>query len=348
MNQPSTPPTLSRENWQKYRCNLPRHLIGLARYMQSRLMHSLIEERGYGDLRLHYEPCMTLVGKYGMRLSRLADALAISRQATSQVVNQIEKAGYLQRRADPEDGRARHVVVTARGKQLLADGADLLGGVQQEFAGIVGEDALDLFNRRLGQLYRALGFQVPEIATGGAAFGWLLPRISDKLMRELMELTRNRGHPGLKMSYGQVLTLMTPEGGRIQEMARINEVSKQAISAIAGELEGLGYLSRHADPADARQVILGFTAAGVRLLEDSIAANAALDQRFAKALGRRGLAQIKQSAEALYQALSLETEFFGHGGEAIDDLAEDLVKSLGNRNARLLAQHIIEATGTAT
>ena len=36
-------------------------------------------------------------------------------------------------------------------------------------------------------------------------------------------------------------------------MAAIQDVSKQAISAIATELEVLGYLRREADPEDARQ-----------------------------------------------------------------------------------------------
>ena len=344
MNQASTPLTLSADDWQQYRSNLPRHLIGLARYLQSRLMHTLIEERGHTGLALNFEPYITLAGEEGIRLSDLAEALAISRQAVNQTVNQIEKAGYLRRDPDPGDGRAKRAVLTRRGQQLWADGAELLGKVEREFAEIVGEDTLIDFTAQLGQLYRAMEFPRPAMAGQDDVLGWLLPRISDKLMQELMELTRARGHPGLKMSFGQVLTLMTPEGGRIQEMAKTNEVSKQAISAIARELEELGYLQRATDPADARQVILGFTAQGIRLMEHSIASTADLDRRFAGAIGEKRLARIKQTAEALYQELGLERELFGNSSRDIGDLAGELLRVLGKRNARQLAQRLIEST----
>ena len=348
MNQALIPATLSPKAWQKYRSNLPRHLLGLARYLQSRLMHSLIEERGHAGLGLHFEPYITLAGDGGIRLSELADTLSISKQAVNQAVNQIEKAGYLRREPDPQDGRAKRAVLTERGLQLLADGAALLGQVEQEFADIVGENTLTEFAERLGQLYTTLGFLTPAIAGQGPMLGWILPRISDNLMQQLMELTRARGHPGLKMSYGQVLTLMTPEGGRIQEMAKINEVSKQAISAIALELEDMGYLQRSTDPADARQVILGFTTEGVRLMEDSIAATRDLDQQFISAVGKTDMAFIKQTAETLYRALGLDSELSVNGSQNIDNLAAEIVKSLGKRNARLLAQQLIESTEIST
>ena len=88
--------------------------------------------------------------------------------------------------------------------------------------------------------------------------GALLPRLSDYSLQRLMELTRDKGHPGLKLSFGQVLTMIGPSGGRIQQMASIHDVSKQAISAIATELELLGYLRRETDPQDARQLGASF------------------------------------------------------------------------------------------
>ena len=351
MNQAISPTMLSADAWSQYRANLPRHLIGLARYMQSRLMHNLIEERGHSDLALHFEPYLVLAGSDGIRLSELAEALAISKQAVNQAVNQIERAGYLRREADPEDGRARRVTLTDDGHRLIAEGAELLQGVEREFIDIAGETSLDKFTLLLADMHTTMN--LPQSAFSAtarqptrtsAALGWLLPRISDGLMQNLMERTRARGHAGLKMSFGQVLTLMSPEGGRIQEMARINEVSKQAISAIASELEDLGYLQRVPDPDDRRQVILAFTGEGVRLIEDSIESTRALDRDFLDAIGRRRLASLKRTAELLYQELGLENEVFGSGKPDIDSLADDLLKQLGIRDARLLAQQLKDLT----
>lgn len=346
MNQPSTPPTLEAQTWNAYSANLPRHLIGLARYLQSRLMHTLIEECGHSNLGLQFEPYISLAGDNGIRLSQLAETLAISKQAVNQTVNQIEKAGYLRRVPDPEDGRAKRAVLTRQGRQLLSDGARLLGAVEHEFRGIIGAGKLTRFSDQLGDLYSGLGFEAPFNNEGSSALGWLLPRFSDKLMQELMELTRSKGHPGLKMSYAQVLTLMSPAGGRIQEMARINEVSKQAISAIARELEDQGYLQRVPDPADARQVILGFTPAGVRLIEDSIAATRKFNQRFSRVIGPEKLVFIKETAATLYEDLGLENEIFGRRSADTNESASDIVHSLGMRKARQLAMRLIELTET--
>lgn len=346
MNQTATllklAPTLSPQEWRGYQSNLPRHLIGVARYQQSRLMHWLIEERGHQHLSLHFEPYISLAVGKGIGLTDLAEALSVSRQAVNQTVNQIEKVGYLRRETDPADGRARRAVLTEHGRQLIDDGAELLARVDQEFTEILGKPGINHLREDLQTLCASLGFEPAGSGARRSTLGWLLPRISNSLMQELMRRTRAKGHPGLKMSYGQVLTLMAPEGGRIQEMARINEVSKQAISVIARELEDLGYLQRRTDPRDARQVILGFTPAGIELLQDSIASVNELEARFAQALGGENLTRLSQQAQQLYAALGQETEEFG-SDQNVGDLALDIMKKLGKRNSKLLAQRLLDA-----
>ncbi len=344
MNQPSATQTLSRQSWEEYRDNLPRHLIGLSRYLQSTLMHSLIDERGHAGLSLHFEPYISLAGNNGIRLSDLAEALSISKQAVNKTVNQIEKAGYLERRPDPADGRGKLAVLTRRGQQLASDGGEMLSRIENTFVSITGQAELKEFTRLLALLYRAQDYPVPAQAGQDEALGWLLPRLSDHIMQDLMELTRAQGHPGLKMSYGQVLTLMTAEGGRIQEMSRINEVSKQAISSIALELEDLGYLLRIADPEDARQVILGFTTEGVRLMEDSINSVNQLAQQFRAAIGDKNLAFVSRTAQTLYRELGLDSELGIDHHQDLEDLASQLLGTLGVHKTRLLAQHLIQST----
>jgi len=328
-----------------YRDNLPRHLIALSRYLQSSLMQALMTERGHRDLRMHYGPVMTLVGERGARVTELAEQLAISKQAANQVVNQIEAAGYLQRQPDPLDGRAKRIVLTRRGGQLMDDGAALLDRLESEFQRALGEQGLRRLTRNLGSLYRGLALQRPSVTTRGTALGWLLPRVADQMMQRLMQLTRARGHPDLKMSFGQVLTLIGPDGGRIQAMARINGVSKQAISAVATELEGLGYLRREPDPADARQLLLKLTSAGEGLLADSMSALNALEGEYCALVGDRSYTELKRDARALYEALQVESEVFTaaeSGGDTdLPALAARLRRELGLRHCRELGQLLL-------
>ncbi|MFM7272909.1 MAG: MarR family winged helix-turn-helix transcriptional regulator [Gammaproteobacteria bacterium] len=328
-----------RSLWSRYSSNLPRHLIAVSQHLQAETMR-LLGERGFAGLRLSFEPYISLVGDEGARLTELAEALGISKQACGQAADEIERAGYLARASDPADGRARRLVLTARGRALQREGFAVISRVQVDHARLLGEARL----LRLVRLLERLDIALPEAAgprlppgAPGTELGTLLPRLARHVVRELMDLTRAHGHPGLKLSFAQVLGLIGPTGGRMQQMARAQQVSKQAIGAIARELEGLGYLARGADPADARQVVLALTPQGVRLLEDSIAAVDALGASFAARIGTRNLAELSNLMASLYEGLGLEPELRAPGAELLQ-LARELRQQLGEQGALALAR----------
>jgi DNA-binding MarR family transcriptional regulator len=122
----------------------------------------------------------------------------------------------------------------------------------------------------------------------------------------------------------------------MQVMARIQQVSKQAIGAVARDLESLGYIGRTPDPEDARQVVLALTPQGVRLLEDSIASVDELSTGFRDLLGTRALTMLERRAAALYTALGLEQEVFATPDE-LGRLARSLKQQLGVQGAQALA-----------
>ena len=335
------PPRLDshRELWLRYSTNLPRHLLGIARHLQAESMRCL-GEQGYGALRISFEPYISLVGDAGCRLTDLAEALGISKQACNQSADEIERAGYLRREADPDDRRARRLMLTARGRALARDGHAAISGLQAGYGALIGAGPLEDLLRVLAKLDAALpasaGRRTP-VAPAGAELGALLTRLSRYLMQTLMDRTRARGHQELKLSHGQVLSLIGPTGGRMQTMARVQQVSKQAIGAVARDLESLGYIGRSADADDARQVVLALTPRGVRLLEDSIASVDDLGAGFADLLGVRALATLESRAVALYQALGLEQEVFATPDE-LGRLARSLRQQLGLQGSRALAR----------
>ena len=56
----------------RYRDNVARHLIGIARDLQSRVMRSLSEERGYRGLRPSLGPFLSLIWIEGRPLTAVA------------------------------------------------------------------------------------------------------------------------------------------------------------------------------------------------------------------------------------------------------------------------------------
>ncbi len=331
--------------WDDYRDNFSRHLIGVARHLQLRMMHTLMQECGHSELRLGFAPYITLIGSQGRRLSGLAEVLGISRQACNQAVRQLEQAGYVSSEPDPADRRARQLVLSNNGRRLRRDGVRILRKLDAEFTLLAGSAEVEDATRSLGMIYQSLSLGLrsdnePRVLYSG--MGGLLPRLSDYTLHRLMQLTRQRGHPQLRLCHGQVLTLIGPGGGRIQQMATIQDVSKQAISAIATELEALGYLARETDTADARQVLLHFTAQGERLIADSVASVADLESEFAAITGHAAMHRLRSTLHTLYHGLHLERGVFEYGRhDEIHALAEQLKRQLGDDASQALARLLL-------
>jgi DNA-binding MarR family transcriptional regulator len=333
--------------WNRYRHNFSRHLLGVARYLQSSLMDTLQRQCGYSDLRLGFSPYIYLLGEGDKRLTDLADILGISRQACNQAVKQVEAAGYITRTADPVDGRAWQLALSARGIKLRRDGVRIVAQLDQQFADIIGSEQVADTSAALARISEqlSLGLDTQSPVAQNLTMGGWLPRLSDYVLQRLMELTRSRGHDRLKLSFGQVLTLIGPAGGRIQQMAATHDVSKQAISVIASELEELGYLKRQADPLDARQIVLQFTARGRQLIADSVASVDQLEEEFAAIIGKAALKRMSSTLYELYRGLHLEQDIFEHSGTVdLRLLALQIQQQLGNHDSRALARLLLSSS----
>ena len=130
-----------------------------------------------------------------------------------------------------------------------------------------------------------------------------LPALADDIARVLLGergfnavagIVRQGQGDGAGGCDGTVVGEATALLGQLLEpgVAATHDVSKQAISAIATELEELGYLQRQTDPADARQIVLQFTARGQELIADSVASVDQLGEEFAGIIGKAALIKI--------------------------------------------------------
>ena len=344
MNQAITP--TSRQPRQAYRDNFARHLMGVSLHMQARIMETLTRERGHEGLRINYEPYFTMASRGGVRLSDIADNLAISRQAANQVANQIEAAGYLERKADERDGRAKLLVLTRSGEMVVEDGAREVQRLDAQMRELAGSQAINAAGASLLVLCHELGLlpDYQQALSEDTALLGLLPRLASYMNNELMELTRAKGHPELKPNFGQVLTGIGPDGGRIQVIARSQNISKQAISTIVARLEEVGYLQRSVDPIDARQQVLQFTPYGEQLISDAVDSEAELRTRLAGIIGDDHLNHLQTTFARLYRALRLEGELFDEAPSDIASIASDLIERLGAEGARALAGEIKRIT----
>lgn len=346
MHKPNAQSATTESLQGRYRHNLFQHVLSVSRYMQTSMMGTLQQDRGHTNLRLGFAPYITLIGEKAYRPTELAEVLGITRQACNQAIRQIEAAGYLAQTSDPKDGRARLLELTKQGRKLRRDGVAVVGGLDEQFEKIISKHCATTAADSLAKLTLALKLSGEVPQEGSLQYnglGGFLPRLSDYIYHRLMILTQDKGHPGLKLSFGQVLLHIGEDGGRIQKIAAIQDVSKQAISAIVAELEALGYLRREADPGDARQIVLRFTQQGKSLIADSVGSLTELEAEFTDILSASAMQQLKTSFQHIFQDLSLEQNAIeNHGKVDITLLAQQLKQQLGARRSQALALLLTE------
>jgi DNA-binding MarR family transcriptional regulator len=74
-----------------------------------------------------------LFGESGVAPSHLAERIGMTRGAITKIADRLIERGLLVRRADPDDGRAQMLVLTARGQALVPELAALADDNDSDF-----------------------------------------------------------------------------------------------------------------------------------------------------------------------------------------------------------------------
>ena len=114
-------------------------LLGrLLRHFRTELLAAAAAS-GYSDVR---EPHLQIFGNIydGARLTVLAHRAQLSLAATSELVDDLQRLGYVERRPDPQDGRAKLIVPTRRGRVALAAAGDRVAEIEEHWADLIGRD----------------------------------------------------------------------------------------------------------------------------------------------------------------------------------------------------------------
>jgi DNA-binding MarR family transcriptional regulator len=115
-----------------------------------------VAQRGFSDLR----PALSVVFQHlrdeGSRITEIAERAQLTKQTVVYLVNDLERLGYLERVADPTDGRAKIVRATARGTAAVDEARRIATEIEHEWTALLGEAPMADLRRRLEQLHDAL------------------------------------------------------------------------------------------------------------------------------------------------------------------------------------------------
>jgi DNA-binding MarR family transcriptional regulator len=92
-----------------------------------------------------------------LTIGALAERLGVSQQAASKSVADLERRGYVERTADPDDARARLVALTARGRGVIAAAREQRAALAGELAERLGARRVESAARRLLDIVAELG-----------------------------------------------------------------------------------------------------------------------------------------------------------------------------------------------
>lgn len=112
------------------------------RAMENRVFAALAAA-GHDDITPAQGKLLQRVNEDGSRLSELAEAAQVTKQTAGYLVDQLERAGYVERTPDPTDARARLVRLTDYARSLRPIGDRAAAEVEAEWAAHLGKRRMD-------------------------------------------------------------------------------------------------------------------------------------------------------------------------------------------------------------
>ncbi|MBV9358934.1 MAG: MarR family transcriptional regulator, partial [Chloroflexi bacterium] len=94
-------------------------LLGLAYQHFVDALNRHLREQGFADLGSSFGYVLRALAAQPRTATQLASRLHLTPQGAARIVDDMVQRGYVERRLDPRDGRARQLVLAPRGQQAL-------------------------------------------------------------------------------------------------------------------------------------------------------------------------------------------------------------------------------------
>ena len=105
----------------------------------------------------------------GTRLSTIAARANITPQAVGELVDDLERLGYVVRQPDPDDRRAKRIVLTDRGRESIAAALDTIATIEAELDDVLGTDKVAELHHSLSRILSTASPPETLASRGGGA-----------------------------------------------------------------------------------------------------------------------------------------------------------------------------------
>ncbi len=121
--------------------------------LAARIFAAVVSGTDFDDLRPSHGNAMEqLELEDGLRLTDLAARAGITAQSMGELVDDLELKGYVERRPDPEDRRAKRIYLTDRGRENVRVAKRATDEVEVHLAELLGEQRYHLLRGILEEI----------------------------------------------------------------------------------------------------------------------------------------------------------------------------------------------------
>ncbi|MFE3408621.1 MarR family winged helix-turn-helix transcriptional regulator [Streptomyces mirabilis] len=117
----------------------------------TRRINDGVEARGF-EVRPAYGFAFTRLAPDGATVTDLATHLGVTKQAASQLVDELVRKGYAERHPYPGDARARLVVLTERGWACTRAAEEAAADAVRAWVEVLGEGEVGVLRDRLARI----------------------------------------------------------------------------------------------------------------------------------------------------------------------------------------------------
>jgi DNA-binding MarR family transcriptional regulator len=124
-------------------------------------LYSRLEEAGYGELTRLHGAVIAHLDEEGTRATELARRSGRQKQIIGRIVDELEDLGYVERRPEQVDRRAKLVVPTERGREVMRLSDEIILDIERRQAAALGGREYGAFKRTLRAVVDALARRSP-------------------------------------------------------------------------------------------------------------------------------------------------------------------------------------------
>ncbi len=137
-------------------------LSNLMRLFRAELAERGESSAGVEGIRPAHLQVFGVIKADGTRLTDLAASADMSLSAMAELVDSLEQLGYVERRPDPRDGRAKLVCLTDTGWRAMQEGRRLIAQIEDDWGAALGGDRFESLCREMQALLDLLDPTIRE------------------------------------------------------------------------------------------------------------------------------------------------------------------------------------------